>query len=254
MMISDAELLAFNAQGLIPGPFETEDLFLERIEKTKKALAKDASIDWEKARLILEPLYAFTPGNVSAFYSRWGLTPWQGAAAWIDENGVPSIQLRKSRLYCEQEILAHEAVHAARAAFQESFFEEFFAYRTSEKKWRQILGPIIRRPWEAWPFILFSFLGLWTFLAYWGLGLWTALGFFRLIRGHLALKKAMQNLEKENLSQKTARAILVRLTDEEIWALAKGKRLESLFDSTLRWRLLHCLKTFDGPSNVFSVF
>lgn len=241
-MISDAELLAFNGQGLIPGPSETEDLFLERIEKTKKALSKDPSIDWEGARSILDPLYAFTPGNARAFYSNRGLTPWQGAAAWIDENGIPSIQLRKSRLYCEQEILAHEAVHAARAAFQESFFEEFFAYRTSEKKWRQILGPIIRRPWEAWPFILLSFLGLWTFLAYWGLIFWVVLGLFRLMRGHLALRKAMQNLEKENLSPKTARAILMRLTDEEIWALSKGRTWESLFDSTLRWRLLRCLK------------
>jgi hypothetical protein len=244
--MTDQELLAFNAKGFIPGPAETETEFLKRIEATQDVFAKQESIPrahWDWVKHHLSELFGFEPGSLFAFYSNANLTPWQGAACWIDEDGAPQLQLREGfrtghylSLYSREETLAHEAVHAARAAFEEPENEEFFAYATSEKKWRRAFGPIFKNGWEAWVLIAALFVGVfweWGILASFFL---ICLGMVRLTRQHVRRWRACNVLMKQEQNKSVVRAILFRLTDSEIRRLARGKLLVS--DDSLRWRLL----------------
>lgn len=230
--MTDEELLRLNQEGFIPGPGESEEAFLARVQASR---GDHVPSEW--VGLHLRQLFDFRPGCLPAFYSNRSLAPWQGAAVWIEGRTVKAVQLRKALksgsylgLYNRDEILAHEAVHAARAAFEESVNEEFFAYMTSQKKWRRVLGPIVRRPWEVWPVLLGAVMGAWMPVFYWVTTLWMGWGFVRLIRQHACLRKAAKGLGKN------ARAILVRLTDQEIEQLAKGEKLKA--KEELRWRLL----------------
>lgn len=244
--MTDQELLELNRDGLIPGPNETEENFLERVEKTKKFFQEGNWIPkphWDWVEHSLQDIFDFAPRYAAAFYSNKNLTPWQGAAAW--SNGT--IQLREkfrkgSYLgYRREEVLSHEAVHIARAAFNESRYEEFFAFLTSEKKWRRVLGPIVKRPWEVWPLLVAMILGIWSMAS-----IWIALGFIRLIRLHLRLRAASRQLDP-----KWARAILLRLTDDEIDRFAKGEDVEkyAFRQNCLRWRLIKIRYMNHGKEN-----
>jgi hypothetical protein len=189
----------------------------------------------------VKPLY------ICAFYSNRSLTPWQGAASWIEGRALISIQLRKALqkgsylgLYSREEILAHEAVHAARSGFNESRFEEFFAYMTSQKKWRRVLGPILHRPWEAWPFLLSLMGGIFFELLFLGAAFWMGLGFIRLAKHHRILKMAADQILKIVQDPGITRAILFRLTDQEIKKFAKGEEVKEMAaePQTLRWKII----------------
>lgn len=235
--MTDQELLALNAKGFIPGPGESEERFKDRVHMTP------AQGQW--VSLHLKELFDFEPRSLNVVYSNRGLALWQGAACWI-EDGIPTLQLREAFLkgtyfgiYSREEILAHEAVHAARAAFEEPENEEFFAYASSEKKWRRVLGPVLKRPWEAWATLGVAAMGFfWPLLPIFWLG-W---GFWRLIRQHRRLAVAARVLQGRLKDQKKVRAVLFRLTDQEIRELAKGRYPEE--DQTLRWRLIR-LAYFD---------
>ncbi len=236
MNCSDHQLLALNRAGFIPGPGESEEQFLERAQAPR-----GDAVPSEWVSLHLQELFDFQPVSLPVFYSNISLTPWQGAAVWIEGRRVAKVQLREGLktgsylgLYNRDEIWAHEAVHAARCAFEESAYEEFFAYMTSQKKWRRVLGPIVRRPWEVWPLLVSALLGAWMPEFYWVTTLWMGAGFFRLIRQHKQLHRAALALGR---GPKEARAILLRLTDAEIKRLARTKSLKPQGD--LRWRLLH---------------
>jgi hypothetical protein len=229
------QLLELNREGFIPGPGETEEQFLARVERSKKFFDEGSWIPkphWDWVDQSLQEIFDFSPRYVPVFYSNRDLRLWQGAAAWSDG----TVQLREgfrkgSYLgYAREEVLAHEAVHIARAAFQESRYEEFFAYLTSEKKWRRVLGPIVRRPWEVWPLMVAAVLGLWQVSA-----LWAGLGFIRLIRCHLRLRAASKQFDP-----KWAKAILLRLTDDEIDLFAKGEDVEkyAFRQNCIRWKLI----------------
>jgi hypothetical protein len=177
------------------------------------------------------------------YYSNEKLAPWQGAACWIGEDRIPRLQLRDGfrkgsylKLYSRGEILAHESVHAARAAFDEPENEEFFAYATANCKWRRIFGPIFQRVWEPWLLLACLTLGL-----FWEIGWMLSAvlmigGFWRLIRRHVRLSKAFKNLMGRVKDIKAVRAILFRLTDREIQIFSRGGWMEG--DETLRWRLI----------------
>ncbi len=244
--MTDRELLHLNSQGFIPGPGESAERFTGRIAAARSAFSKTEPLPkahWQWASLHVKELFHFEPESLPAYYSNEKLAPWQGAACWIGEDRVPQLQLREGfrkgsylGLYSRGEILAHEAVHAARAAFDEPENEEFFAYATASRKWRKVLGPILRRAWEPW--LLFGSLAFGVFWeASWLLsaGLLAA-AFWRLIRGHLRLTKAFQCLMGRVKSIKEVQAILFRLTDREIRGLSQGKWIEG--DETLRWRLI----------------
>lgn len=257
---NDKELLRLNEEGFIPGPGENESTFLERVEKMKARAEKNtlppSQLEW--IYLYLKEIFDFKPKYLQVTFSNKGLTPWQGGATWIEEGNVVSLQLNKRFAkgsflgYAKEEIIAHEAIHVARAAFQETRFEEFFAYYTSEKKWRKVLGPIVRRPWEVWPLLFFFCVGAFVPLFSVGALLWVFLGFTRLILGHFTLRRASNALLKVVKDKKTARAILFRLTDKEISLFAKGEDVLSYahLQQELRWRLIRLyIKESYGKKN-----
>ncbi len=248
--MTDADLLALDKIGFIPGPGETEESFLSRVDKAKKYFQSGGWIPpahWDWVREYLDEMFNVKPLYICAFYSNRGLAPWQGAAAWIEGRALSSIQLRTGLkkgtylgIYSREEILAHEAVHAARSGFDENRCEEFFAYMTSEKGWRRVLGPILQRPWEAWPFLLSCIAGVFWPPGYLGGAFWAALGFARLCKQHWRLKRAAATLFKRTGDARTTRAILFRLTDEEIEKFSKGVDLQAFADKQLclRWRII----------------
>ena len=251
--MTDEELIVLNQSGFIPGPNESEKDFRHRIESTKQAFFKLGvsaipSSHWDWVGNKLRDLFGFTPSCLPAFYSNRSLRLWQGAAAWVERGQILAIQLRESfkkgtflGIYQRSEILAHESVHAARSAFPVDPWDEFFAYMTSEAVWRRVLGPIIRRPWEVWPFLIFCLLGAMDPVFFLGSALWMGLGFYRLIRSHRILHKASETLKKLGCVSGMARALCLRLTDSEIVNLSRGINIFTAIqsnDGNLRLRLL----------------
>lgn len=234
---NEIEELSADKKGFFLGPRETKEEFVLRIDKIKKTVLEETeelipASHWTWARLHLKELFDFEPDCLPAFYSDRSMLPWQGAASWFEEDRITAVQLRNALkkgiylwVYSRDEILAHEAVHAARSALGSDRFEEFFAYMTSKNRWRRVIGPIIRRPWEVWPFLIFSWAGPFFPLAFLGAALWAAIGFWRLALGHLTLKKAGEKLGEKIKDARKIRSILVRLTDREIEMLAKGCNL-----------------------------
>ena len=252
--MTDQELLDLNRQGFIPGPSESEEGFAERVLETRKIFEKGERLPlahWDWVKVSLRKIFDFEPHYLPAFYSNRSLRIWQGAATWIEGKMIVSIQLREALkrgsylgLYKREEILAHEAVHAARSAFDESRNEEFFAYMTSEKKWHRTFGPMIQRPWEIWPFFCLIVGASFFPSLYWGAAVWLSIGFYRLIRQHRRINLAARRLsERIEISQNhydRVRAILFRLTDHEIDLFSSGENVQIYAEkqNCLRWRLI----------------
>jgi hypothetical protein len=255
-MINDEKLFELNSLGFIPGPDEDEETFLKRVKLSQELNAnyekflpdipcekiKKPFLSWVKAQLL--NLYDFVPDSFFGFFSNENLTFFQGAAVWeIEKEGIklPILQIRKQMakgsylfIYKIEEILAHEAVHAARVAFCEPIFEEILAYLTSSSSFRKNFGPILRYHWEGWTFLsvlLFSFLFNWIFILFdrplfaflsscgMFLGLFMFLfGLLRLIRAKIIFKKTHQRLGEIT---KKPLAVMLRLTDEEIRKFSK---------------------------------
>lgn len=248
--MTDRDLIALDKMGFIPGPGESEGAFLSRVARTKENFEKGGWIPdahWDWVREYLDQMFNVKPLYICAFYSNSKLAPWQGAASWIEGRTLSSIQLREGLrkgsylgIYSREEILAHEAVHGARSGFDENRCEEFFAYMTSEKKWRRVLGPILQRPWEVWPLFLTLVAGMAWPACYWGSTIWMGIGFFRLIGQHAKLNRAAKQILKKTCDARKTRAIMFRLTDREIELFAQGKDIEeySQAQSCLRWRVI----------------
>lgn len=73
--------------------------------------------------------------------------------------------------------------------------------------------------------------------------MWAAVGFVRLIRQHLRLRRAAEEILEAVGDVKKARVILFRLTDEEIDRFAKGENFEKYAQKQdeLRWRLIRLI-------------
>ncbi len=256
-MIADEELRALNQRGLIPGPGEKEEAYLERVRALQQLSPPAAQMplpdeDWKEARARTRELFDFSVDWVPAFYSNADLPFWQGAAVWIS-GYLPVIQLKKGfrtgsylRWYAREEVLAHEAAHAARSAFHEPRFEEILAYATSKSSWRRWLGPLFRHSWESY---------LCVFLLLLSLSIQTALLFYesnpllefllylpwlfmlgllaRLSYHHLLLQRCLRQIAPLLKNPSQALAVIFRLTDEEIVDFGKRKS-----DGSLRSRVL----------------
>lgn len=139
--MENKELLSFFKRGLIPGPSETEEEFLKRVEASPPLPAWSA----------IKPLptqWGFTIDWVPLVYSKKKLLPWEGALFFDDHIQLhPKLQTKKLFGNSLTEILHHESIHAARIAFNEPRFEEFLAYCTSPS-WKRLIGPLFSRIWE----------------------------------------------------------------------------------------------------------
>ncbi|ANH78571.1 hypothetical protein [Candidatus Chlamydia sanziniae] len=164
----DEDLIKLNKQGLIAGPDEEKFSFFLRVNSII-ALGPDSPAVFPKR---LQQLFDIFPMHLEILYSNEGMDVWEAGCTWILQNRVV-IQLRKhlhnaSRwlgMYSKNEILAHEAIHAARMKFYEPIFEEVLAYQTSSWAFRRFWGPLFRSPSES--YCLFFFLILGTGIALW---------------------------------------------------------------------------------------
>lgn len=183
-LLSDFELLAYNQQGLIPAPDETEETFCARAEQClhlKVQLSNEQALQFpfaseaiysneilESAFPKTKALFDIQPSWLPVFFSNYQLAPWHGGCAWIfqlqaDSPRTSFLQLRKTfakhkiylKLYQREELAAHEMAHVGRMMFNEERFEEILAYRTSTSSWRKWLGPLVQSSTES---LLFMFL------------------------------------------------------------------------------------------------
>jgi hypothetical protein len=250
-------LLSLNSRGIFPGPFEQREKFFKRAIAAKKVTSQ------ENLRLTQEIFSAF-PDWVNIHCAGHGLLPWEGAATWIEENaeGIreASVQVKSSfvtRLYPQEEIIAHEMVHAMRLMFEERRFEEILAFRTSKNCFRRYFGPLFTHPRETKGFVvcmLSSWLFYWTeFIFDFSLGanylIWFPLlvlgwGIWRLSRSQKIFSLALNHLEKAIKEPEKSLAVALRLSDREIEQFAKNSPEEILaFASkekatSLRWKQL----------------
>lgn len=273
-MSLDQKLLLLNNQGFIPGPRENLKDFFTRVDNTKKLsidpkkFFKEKNQEflfdfdnkvkkprWNFTRSQLINLFDFSPIDLTLFYSDKKLSFFQAAATWIIELEsnlkIPLLQFRKKlhrstylKIYTLDEILAHEAIHAARVEFDEPQYEEVFAYMSSSSIIRKHLGPIIKDTKEIIIFFsnLFFYLLFqifYTFTSYrpfiyvssaFGVILFSylSLGLFRLFFKKIKLKKTFKKLFKILNDKKKARAVLFRLTDNEIENFSKLKKEDIL--------------------------
>jgi hypothetical protein len=165
-VIEDAALLDYFKRGLIPGPAESEEAFLERALQSQPL----NHLEWKEASFITQGSFGFLIDWVPLSYSNHRIAWWEGAATWISDDQLPSIQLRKNFQegsflgYKRSDILAHEAIHAARSRFEEPQFEEILAYATSPQAWKRFLGPLFSRTWEPLVLILSLIVGVFWLL------------------------------------------------------------------------------------------
>ena len=228
----EVDLRELDSQGWILAPKESLDSLLYR-KKTLKTKREDFPLNTEllsKAHKITESLYQFSLKDIPVCYSNKSLSLWEGAVLWtyFDENGdpYPVIQMRGNykkgflRLYKEEEILAHELVHAARFAFNEPFFEEMFAYKTSKNFFPWFFGPLFIFRMESFLFIalvILSFLGF--VILEWAIFLWLPFLFFTCLLIRLVVLHSVFFLAKKYLGKKGERtplAALFRLSDRAI--------------------------------------
>ena len=266
-----------NQKGFIPGPDEEKKAYEKRIEALNHFFSYPpedidhflTDTDWINTQKKLIHLYDISPDWIVAHYSDQNLSFFQGAATWITEKEglrIPLIQMKEKFekgkllwLYSRDEVLSHEAVHAARMQFDEPYFEEIFAYKTSSKLWRRFLGPIFQRPWEATVFIVLLLLPIayeiaqffpiniesYSWLRFLPLYFFVVL-FLRLTFLQSILFCACLRVKKNLKDPAKKWAVLFRLTDREIFQLCFRKNLAKFIkgQKSLRWNLLknHYLK------------
>lgn len=254
------ELIVLNKQGFLPLPDETEEDFLRRIAVLKKKkltlyIGMVAALDR------CERLFDVRPDWVEITREQKGLAPWQGAVLWIQthENGfpVPLIQVSPrltfswlKRWYSEEEVIAHELVHAFRLPLASCRFEEIAAYRTSIYPLRSCLGPLIRRPCEVYIVlgaVALGWLGLlWSSLSFfiWVPWILCLLGLSRLFFSQWTFKRCHKQLACILKDPSQVLALMVRLTDQEIALFARLipknilSHIRQLEIKQLRWKML----------------
>lgn len=259
MSLKFNDYLDLNREGVFPGPEESEEAFIQRIQLLRTEIPLPSpplsEQEWKCAHQIIETQFDIKPTWVPAFYRNKKLSFWEAAAAW-ECDGRTVVQLRnrlangKWWFVSREEVLAHETVHASRMAFHEPRFEEILCYQTSRFSWRKRFGPLFRHPWEAtlcigvagagWVFNLFDFLSLALILP------WIPFLFFllRLSHDHHLFKQCLRTLKTILQESDRALAVALRLADKEIVLFARASQEEILSyineqkKTQLRWKIL----------------
>lgn len=248
---SDEDLLDLNRQGIIAGPQELKFSFLSRVQNTLESAPEHPTLFPERLR----ELFDINPTHVEVIYSNEGMDVWEAGCTWIAYNRV-TIQLRKHLrkakrwfyLYAKEEILAHEAVHAARVKFSEPMFEEILAYQTSKFGLRRWLGPLFRSPSENYCFLFFMLSGLGLSLWQPFLGVACVLGVVSYFTTRLLIMRSYFSRAKRKIRKMLGVPplwVMLRLTDREIRMFAsqpipvlekyaREQRLESI-----RWQQIY---------------
>lgn len=260
MKVSEAELLEWNRLGLVPGPEEKEDAYVDRVRNCltlKETLELDPSFLKNKTTDILnmpfevaKQNFGIEPSWVPLVFGNKELLPWHGGCAWIfqmQENGPLGafIQLRQPFLnsenylgfYNRNEILSHEMSHVGRMAFNEPAFEEIIAYQSSNKAFTKWLGPIVESSTESVVFLLsllmvlavegyllfngeFSHFGVFFGLLALPIAM-VLYGLWRLFRKQNQFRRCLKILNIVLNDPQKAKSVIFRLTDEEIREFGK---------------------------------
>ncbi len=258
-----ATLKELASRGWLIGPDENEDTFLARVSSHPDRTSTSHLLQR------MEETFGMVPGWVDVHYSNRGLALWEGAVVTIEGHHL-QIQLRKAfqkkkrfLFYSGEEILAHEAVHAARMAFVEPLFEEILAYQTSISPFRRYWGPFFRSAKESrlWMLLIFATLGSSLFFPIFNY-LWIGCGFLfmygamRLICLQKQFRKCLKQLTVLGNSSKQALKMMLCLTDKEIREFAQSPSSEAcltLFiqkkNSSLRWSQIASVANL-GVANV----
>lgn len=207
-------------RGFIPYPQEGKEAFLKRVEDFK-----EQSIPLQCA------LFGLEINWVPVTFLKRGLHFLEGAATFVSGQGLVQIQLhprfQKGHfwIYSLEEVLAHEAVHAARGCFNEPEFEEILAYQTAKSRFRQFWGPLFRSSQEmliamgSLFFFLFNVDILWMIP-------FLVLGYFvaRLLRLQAIFSRCKKRLGLPTLLYLTDREIrsFSKMSKEEIFSYLKN--------------------------------
>ena len=131
-------------------------------------------------------------------------------------------------------------IHAARIAFPASAYEEYFSCNVNRSAFRRAVGNLFRR-WYL-PLLFFGGLTIAAFLLAAGWHFWFALLlpsvllFIREIILHRRIRAAGEKLHRAGLDE----ALVLRLSDSEIFALSRSKPEEIMLkkNESLRWAML----------------
>jgi hypothetical protein len=257
MNLKNNNYLLLNKEGIFPGPLETENNFLIRIKQLQTSIELPGKPltqqDWEDAHRLLKQRFDIKPTWVAAFYLNKKLRLWEAAATWECEgNTIIQLRNRFKRGYwgptTREEVLAHEAAHAARMAFKESRFEEILCYQTSRAQWRKAFGPLFRRPTEAIVCLVGALLG--AFFGVFDLFIFAlSLLLFpfvflllRLRRDQRVFRNCLKNIAPLLICESHSLAVALRLSDREIAMFAHastGKIIGYVkLQTELRWEVL----------------
>jgi len=259
-------LLQLNAQGIIPGPSETEEDFLKRADyclnlnqKIPELMGDEPSFQsdsfFQGPIQITANLFRIAPHWIPVYFSNYSLTPWHGGCAWIfqlseDTPTAAMFQLRRTfrdskkylGIYDRDELISHEMAHVGRMMFEEPKFEEILAYRTSDSRFRRWLGPIVQSSVESMLFVLILLMTFFfdlfllfmqpeEFLKY---SLWlktiplAVVGFalIRLWMRHRIFSQCWHRLDSLLKKEEFTNGIIYRLTDQEIYQFAKWNNFQ----------------------------
>ncbi|MDN3504663.1 MAG: hypothetical protein P0S95_03705 [Rhabdochlamydiaceae bacterium] len=178
----DLDLAKLNSMGFIVGDDESKEQFERRVAlcqdsreilnslNLKNKVVKYSEF-FQKEALVSQ--FDLDPSWLHILCSNTKLMPWEAASTWLypieKAFSYPILQFRqkvasKSQYLGYQffEIFAHETIHAVRSNIKGDRYEETIAFQTSNKWYRQFLGPIFKSPSES---ILYVITWLMTILS-----------------------------------------------------------------------------------------
>jgi len=285
MELIEENLLKWNQMGLFPGPLEAPEEFVRRVRycldlmhtlaEENNELIPGSTVEHADRELTFEAWkltqssYGFAPLWAPLFFSNYRLAPWHGGCAWIFQVRTDTplgalFQLRREfktketflRIYHRYVLLAHEAVHVARMAYEEPKFEEFLAYRLSPNLFQRVAGPLVQSSRESGLFFLLIVLLLVLDVASLSFGVFVTplvwLHAAPVIMVMMALARLWVRHGQLNTLINTLRtvsaypeAIACRMTDREIidWGKMSSQEIvthaKKLSESSLRWRVIY---------------
>lgn len=236
----EIEGMKFKSDGLIP-----KHDFLNSMEKNQELY--DFSIDW-----------------VPGFYQNPSMGWLFGGCCYTSEPDFFSFfQVRETfklknkwMFYNRDELVAHELCHVARSGIDAKKFEEFFAYKTSPKKFRRGFGSALYSTIDTYMILIASIslpviqylrlnqlidVPFWPFLTFLSL----LIGNF--VRRYFSLKNNFEKAKKklEPFFGCKGQSVLFRCSDNEIFEIAKlskeklSEKVSELTKNDLRWQIIN---------------
>ena len=236
------ELGLFFAPGDSPGGFQLKlDAMRQENDYSFPDDAKDIpdGIREEAVRKVFN-LYGFRPDWLPAYCSGRETGHFSAGVTLILNERIPLVFLsgaflkkKRHRGYSASETLAHEMVHAVRTSFpQNSAYDEFFPCQVHDSIFRRLAGNLFRR--REIPVLFFT--GLVLAALHPAFLLIPLSVLLRELQLHVRIRSAAKKLREIGLRPEP---VLLRLGDEEIKMLAKGRIPPDLSDPASLRRTLY---------------